>query len=365
MNNALNRCRKSLALALALAALAGGAARAQEEEQPQFAPPLERARDAFRDAIERLFVPRSRLTDGPQTRAAFREVIAQVSKSAVQIRCDGQTVALGGIVGPDGWVLTKATQLEDDPVVRLKDGREFPARVTGVNREFDLAMLKIDARRLPAVPLGSLAEAHDGDWVATVGTGRDPVAVGVLSVGAREIPHRRGLLGIQGEETDQGAMIVKVFPNTGAERAGLLINDVIISVGGEPTPQWTDVHETIGEYSPGDRIEIGVRRGGRELVLSAVLMGENSDMFGESRSDYQNKLGSELSMRRFGFPSAVQHDTALSAEECGGPLVNLDGEVIGFNVARAGRTESYAAPTEVVRTLMFDLMSGALAPDES
>ena len=34
--------------------------------------------------------------------------------------------------------------------------------------------------------------------------------------------------------------------------------------------------------------------------------------------------------------------------DCGGPLVNLDGKVVGMNIARAGRTESYAIPCACV-----------------
>lgn len=43
-------------------------------------------------------------------------------------------------------------------------------------------------------------------------------------------------------------------------------------------------------------------------------------------------------------------------------MVDLDGKVIGINIARAGRTESYAAPTQAVLPLLYDLMSGKLAP---
>ena len=60
----------------------------------------------------------------------------------------------------------------------------------------------------------------------------------------------------------------------------------------------------------------------------------------------------------------ITHDTVLAPSECGGPLVDLDGRTIGFNIARGGRTESYAVPTPVVMTLLYDLMSGNLAPPQ-
>ena len=83
-----------------------------------------------------------------------------------------------------------------------------------------------------------------------------------------------------------------------------------------------------------------------------------------SPRQYQNDLGTKLSRRRFGFPSVFQHDSILRPVDCGGPLVDLDGKVIGFNIARAGRTESYAVPSTIVVPLLYDLMAGNLRPGE-
>src|SRR5262249_17623555 len=80
------------------------------------------------------------------------------------------------------------------------------------------------------------------------------------------------------------------------------------------------------------------------------------------RADVQNSMGSELSSRRSGFPTILQHDQVIKPTECGGPVVDLDGRVVGINIARAGRTESYAIPGEAVRKLLPELMSGKLAP---
>src|SRR5262249_46895681 len=72
----------------------------------------------------------------------------------------------------------------------------------------------------------------------------------------------------------------------------------------------------------------------------------------------QERFGSLLSDRRGGFPNILQHDTVLSPAECGGPLVDLDGKVVGIHIARAGRVESYAIPSEVVRKLIPEMKDG-------
>ena len=81
-----------------------------------------------------------------------------------------------------------------------------------------------------------------------------------------------------------------------------------------------------------------------------------------TRGMLQNSIGGKLSTRRAGFPVALQHDTVLRPEDCGGPVVDLSGKVIGINIARAGRTETFAIPAGEVVGLIEDLKSGKLAP---
>jgi serine protease Do len=79
----------------------------------------------------------------------------------------------------------------------------------------------------------------------------------------------------------------------------------------------------------------------------------------------QNRMGSELSSRRTGYPIILQHDSVLKPSDCGSPLVDLEGRVLGINISRAGRVESWAIPTEVIRPLLADLKAGKGAPPRS
>ena len=72
-------------------------------------------------------------------------------------------------------------------------------------------------------------------------------------------------------------------------------------------------------------------------------------------------MGTKLSMRRGGFPTILQHDSGVRPEDCGGPLVDLDGKAIGINIARAGRTETYAIPSDDIEKLLPKFKSGELA----
>lgn len=327
----------------------------------QQADPLEQARDAFRSALERVMIPKDRLTDGPQVRAAFRTAVSESTAATVEVRSGGKRVALGGVVGADGWVLTKATQLNEPVTCRLQDGRELDARIVGIDKAFDLAMLKLDAKGLPVLTLLREDDAEVGEWVATVSTGRDPMAVGVVSVATRPIRQQRGWLGIQLDMNTTDPRVTLVYEDSGAAAAGVQVNDLVTAVNEIPTPTRERLINTIKDYSPGDAIELEIRRNGKKLSLHGVLTARVAGM-PMDRRDFQNSLGSQLSERRFGFPGAFQHDTVLKPRDCGGPLVDLDGRVVGFNIARSGRTESYAIPASAIVPRLYDLMSGNLAP---
>src|SRR5215472_11291404 len=105
------------------------------------------------------------LRSGPKVLHAFRPVVSGPSHSAVRVRCDGKDVALGAVVGADGWVLTKASELHGAPACVWADGKERPARVVGVHEAFDLALLKVEARNLAAVEWLDSKGVRPGDFL--------------------------------------------------------------------------------------------------------------------------------------------------------------------------------------------------------
>lgn len=311
--------------------------------------------------------------ENPRMLAAFRSVVATPSKSVVRVLCDDKPVALGTIVSPDGYVLTKNSQLLAGvaPTVMLPGGKGVEATVVGVNDRYDLAMLKVDAKGLVPVQWGEAKSAAVGDLLASPGTGGDVVAAGVLSVAARSVrlrdlptstpPANAGFLGVALEEADGGARIMSVEAGSAAAKAGLKVNDVVTLIADTPIIDSETMVNTIQHHKPGDTITIRLRRGEQELELEATL-GKRMPDPRFDRRDFQNRMGSELSDRRGGFPQILQHDMAIRPNDCGGPVVDLEGMAVGINIARAGRVESYALPAEAVKGLLEDLKSGKLAP---
>ncbi len=301
---------------------------------------------------------------------AFRAIAEKARQSTVKVLCDGKDTVLGTVVGPDGWVLTKFSELKGKTTCKLPDGRELEAQVVGVLENYDVALLKVDARGLTPVEWADSKAAPVGSWVASAGLAADPVAVGVVSVGVRKgnpkearlarDPSKSGYLGITLAAGEGGIKIEQVMPGTPAAKAGLKSNDTVLALGGKAFKDVEDFIAAVGGHKPGDEITLKIKRGGEEKEIKAKL-----DRRPPDRGDIQNSMGGTLSPRRAGFPLFLQHDTILKPQDCGGPVVDLDGKVVGVNIARAGRTESYALPAEAVQPLLLDLMSGKLAPKET
>jgi len=99
----------------------------------------------------------------------------------------------GFIVSPDGYILTNAHVVDgaDTVNIRLTDRREFRAKVVGLDKQTDVAVLKIDAKNLPTVKLGKSAEANVGEWVVAIGQPygfENSVTAGIVSAKSRSLP---------------------------------------------------------------------------------------------------------------------------------------------------------------------------------
>ncbi len=100
----------------------------------------------------------------------------------------------GFIVGGDGVILTNAHVVEGASAIRVKltDRREFPAKVVGLDKATDVAVLRIDAKGLPTVRLGDPAHTRVGEWVLAIGSPfgfENSATAGIVSARARSLPN--------------------------------------------------------------------------------------------------------------------------------------------------------------------------------
>jgi serine protease Do len=99
----------------------------------------------------------------------------------------------GFIISSDGIILTNAHVVAEatEIIVKLTDRREFEAKVLGVDKRTDIAVLKIDAKNLPAVKIGHARDLKVGEWVAAIGSPfgfENTITSGIVSAKARALP---------------------------------------------------------------------------------------------------------------------------------------------------------------------------------
>jgi serine protease Do len=103
----------------------------------------------------------------------------------------------GFIISADGLILTNAHVVSGAQrvSVALRDATTYPARIVGVDEANDLAVLKIDAERLPTVRLGTSASLLIGEWAIAIGNpfgfllgnAEPSVTAGVISATGRNL----------------------------------------------------------------------------------------------------------------------------------------------------------------------------------
>jgi serine protease Do len=102
-------------------------------------------------------------------------------------------IGSGFIISSDGYILTNAHVVADasEVTVKLTDKREFKAKVVGSDKRTDVALIKVDAKDLPAVNIGNPDKLKVGQWVAAIGSPfglENSVTAGIVSAKSRSLP---------------------------------------------------------------------------------------------------------------------------------------------------------------------------------
>jgi serine protease Do len=110
----------------------------------------------------------------------------------------GEGLGTAFVYDPAGFLLTNNHVIDEgtDVKVTFVDGREFDAVVVGRDKHTDVAVLKVDAKGLPSVPLGDSDAIEVGDWVVAIGNPfglSHTVSAGILSAKGRTRDDVKGL----------------------------------------------------------------------------------------------------------------------------------------------------------------------------
>ncbi len=292
--------------------------------------------------------------------------VISASVSTVAIYSGDRQIVLGTVVKSDGYILTKASEVEtrENLKCHLSDGRKLEMKMIRSDSKNDLAVMKIEAEGLPVINWSD-TKLKTGSFVLTPNVNGQVITLGSYSV----VPHstaagQQAFLGVLPETTTQGVRVSDIKPGSASYNAGLRDGDVLTKLADVQIKDVAALVKTIRDRRPGDQVAIEFLRDGTQSTTTAVLAGRSVSGELAARFKMMNRLGAIPSRRNDNFPNVFQHDSPIFPETCGGPITDLDGNVIGINIARHGRAATYAIPSDHVQTLLKDLLRSNVASAE-
>ncbi|MFM1560278.1 MAG: trypsin-like peptidase domain-containing protein [Roseibacillus sp.] len=300
--------------------------------------------------------------NGSEVRKAFEPLRAILQQSSAVVYDGWKSVAYGVVISSDGYLLTKATEIEGakDLNVRVDQAHFKSVKVVATTVEWDVALLKVEAEDLVPVTWSNAEEPTHGTWVVSNGSTsrtRRRVRVGIISANAREVGGKAPVvLGItlKTDKEDNTLSIREVQDESGAAAAGLEAGDVILSADGKEVGKIEELLEVLSDKEPGDRVKIVVKRDDEEKEFDVELLAREKVF--EEQKTRNDQMSGRYSKRRSNFKRVLQHDLPLSARSVGGPLLDLDGKCIGMNIARVNRSETFAIPATELQLLIGEFL---------
>lgn len=100
---------------------------------------------------------------------------------------------------------------------------------------------------------------------------------------------RRGLLGVGVQDLTpdlarafnikqhRGAVVANIVPESAADKAGLKVGDIVLTVGGRKIRGAADLRNAVGLIRVGEKLELGILRDGRQQTLTAIIAAPKVD----------------------------------------------------------------------------------------
>ena len=293
-------------------------------------------------------------TTGAAVTAMFESQRAVIQLSSAVIYNGRNEIAYGTVISADGYVLTKASEVEGVGKIDVRVDQESfkDAKVVMTDTRWDVALLKIDATDLTPVVFAPDSKLPRGTWVVVNGvTSRTNrrVMAGIISADNREIlPEGGAVLGVTLKETKKGRVVEEVSKDSGAEKSGLKKGDIITTIAGKMVKEVAALGKLLSKMKSGSDVKVSILRDGKKDELD-VKLSARGDIFREATRNDQ--MSGDFSNRRSGFPRVIQHDILGASITMGGPVLDLEGRAVGMNIARANRAETFAIPVEELREL--------------
>lgn len=274
--------------------------------------------------------------------------------TTVRLLRNEKMIALGGIIHPEGYILTKASSCVGAREAETYDGKKYALKIKRRYEENDLAIYQLisDQNSFPSLNWEMENNVTEGSWVLAAHPSLEEIRVGVKSGNSRKIDREGGVMGVllvTDRSTFRGVEVSEVVPQAAAFRAGLKEGDIITHADDRRVKNQDMLIKLIGKKDPGDVVKIKLIRENISKDF-LVTLGHRSVTFDLFNRNLQ--MSGPVSKRKDNFSMILQHDLPLPREAMGGPLFNLEGNCIGFNIARVDRVTTYSLPSTLSKKLV-------------
>ena len=270
---------------------------------------------------------------------------------------------LGTVVDKSGLVVAKHSELRL-PQKALVEGDWMEAEMVSFDSETDVALLQLkpkaprefvpiqanadvaNAKLVGRLVLSLVGNEEDASLMASVGTVMVAPQKFSETVARQEVDLGLVLASKKSRRSRQtGAEISRVYPKSLVEQAGLRSGDRLVSIDGRDVVDEAGLKQVLTTVVGGQKIRFSILRRS-ELLSFRVQLPVRLPLV------WDRWGGGPFSQRRFGFGTVIAHDAVIDPSDCGGPVVDLDGNFLGINVSRAMRTTTYVVPAAKLQALV-------------
>lgn len=180
-------------------------------------------------------------------RDIFQEFFYGPGAGGKEFKQYGSGSGSGVIVSTDGYIVTNNHVIEDASEIEviLNDNSKYTAKIVGTDPSTDIAVLKIDSKNLPAMPLGNSDDIKIGEWVLAVGNPfnlTSTVTAGIVSAKARNI-------NLLSDRTKQNVVPIESFIQTDAAVNPGNSGGALVNTSGELVGINTAIASQTGSYT--------------------------------------------------------------------------------------------------------------------
>lgn len=237
-------------------------------------PPADEAGLELAAAAEQVLCRISERADGPL--AGFAVAALDFHHRGMSQESRERLEALGALVTEDFSPLSGQRGLH---VVLTADWRGMPDDLQLVPRLRNVVQVSVRGVRLDDTAAAALARVRGVERFELYGTGITDAAVDLLRSRFPESKidiRKGGKLGVGGQPSIGPCMITQVVAGSAADKAGLQISDIVLSIDGQAVPNFESLTEKVGGHGPGETLVLDVQRnlpGGRaERFTTRVVL---------------------------------------------------------------------------------------------